>query len=353
MAARDLHRRYVVIDSHVDTTQRLLDPGWDFTRRHADGHVDLPRLREGGISAAFLAVWKPGPLSPGEGASAARDQIRRILDLTTQHPDEICLARSADNIRQAHRQNRVAILIGIEGGYLIEDSLELLREFQRAGAMYMTLTHGFHTTWADSSGIHEDLPPRHGGLTAFGREVIREMNRLGMMVDVSHVSDATFWDVVETSTAPIVATHSSCRAVSPHRRNLSDDMLHAIAASGGVAQMNVNPPFIDPTFPLPKSAADAHGPPPEHATPMSLFADHIDHAIKIARSDHVGIGTDFDGIRCVPIGLEDCSRLPHLTAELLHRGHSEETLVRVLGGNLMRVMDACQRVALEVSLRTD
>lgn len=352
-AARDLHRRCMVIDSHVDTTQRLLDPGWDFTRRHSDGHVDLPRLREGGISAAFLAVWKAGPLSPSEGAAAAREQIRRIHDLTTQHPEVLCLARSAEDIRKTHRAGQVAILIGIEGGYLIEDSLDLLREFHRAGAMYMTLTHGFHTTWADSSGIYEEVPPRHGGLTDFGRDVIGEMNRLGMMVDVSHVSDTTFWDVVKTSTAPIVATHSSCRAVAPQRRNLSDDMLRAIADSGGVAQMNLNPPFIDPAYPLPKSDADAHGPLPEHATPMTIFADHIDHAIRIAGAEHVGIGTDFDGIRSVPVGLDDCSRLPYLTAELLRRGHSEETLVKVLGGNLMRVMDACQKLTVEVGARID
>lgn len=343
--AGDLHRRCIVVDAHVDTTQRLLDPEWDFMRRHDDGHVDGPRLREGQISAAFFAVWASGPLPPGEAVTAARHQMQLIHELVRRHPRELCLARTADDIRSAHLADRLAVLIGVEGGYFIEDSLELLREYHDAGASYLTLTHGFHTSWADSSGIHEDLPSHHGGLTAFGKEVIREMNRLGMMVDVSHVSDATFWDVMETSSAPIVATHSSCRAVAPHRRNLSDDMLRAMAASGGTIQLNVNPAFIDPSFPQPRDDAAAHGPPPQHPTPLHVFADHMEHALEVVGPDHVGLGTDFDGIRCVPVGLEDCARLPNLTAELLRRGYSEETLAKVLGENLLRVMHECQHVA--------
>lgn len=344
-AARALHRRAIVIDAHIDTTQRLLESGWNFMARHDEGHVDYVRLREGGIGAAFFAVWKAGPLSPGEGASSARVQIGRICEVSRGNPRELCLARTADAIRLAHQQDKVAILIGIEGGYFIEDSLELLQEYHRAGATYMTLTHGFHTTWADSSGIYQDLAPLHGGLTEFGREVIREMNRLGMIVDVSHVSDQTFWDVVKSSNAPVVATHSSCRAIASFRRNLSDDMLRAIAKSGGVVQVNLNPPFIDPTFPQPKSNAEAHGPPPRHATSLYVFVDHIEHALREVGPEHVGVGTDFDGIRCVPVGLEDCSKLPHLTAELLRRGHSEQVIVKVLGENFLRVMETCQRSA--------
>lgn len=344
-AARELHRRAIVIDSHIDTTQRLPEPSWDFMERGVDGHVDYARLREGGIGAVCLAVWKEGPLRAGEGAAVAREQIGRIHALAARNPRELTLARTVDDIRLAHQRGKLAILIGIEGGYFIEDSLELLREYHSAGAIYMTLTHGFHTTWADSAGIHQDLPPRHGGLSAFGREVIGEMNRLGMMVDVSHVSDQTFWEVVRTSTAPIVATHSSCRAVAAHRRNLSDDMLRAIATSGGVAQMNLNPPFIDPTFPQPRDDAAAHGPPPIHPTPISLYVDHIEHALRVVGPEHVGIGTDFDGIRCVPVGLEDCSLLPHVTAELLRRGHSEQVMVKVLGENFLRVMEKCQKPA--------
>jgi len=342
-SAQALHRRVMVIDAHIDTTQRLLESGWEFMARHGDGHVDHARLREGGIGAVFFAVWKAGPLLPGEGAAVARGQIGRICDLTARNPRELTIARTPDDIRLAHQQGKLAILIGIEGGYFIEDSLELLREYHRAGAIYMTLTHGFHTNWADSSGIYQDLAPLHGGLTDFGREVVREMNRLGMMVDVSHVSDQTFWDVVKTSTAPVVATHSSCRAIAPFRRNLSDDMLRAVAKSGGVAQMNLNPPFIDPTFPQPRDDAAAHGPAPEHHTPLSIYVDHIEHALRVVGPEHVGIGTDYDGIGCVPVGLEDCSKLPQVTAELLRRGHSEQVIVKVLGENWLRVMRMCQR----------
>lgn len=352
-AARDLHRRALVIDAHIDTTQRLLNPDWDFMNRHSDGHVDYPRLTDGGVAAVFLAVYKAGPLPTGHAPQAARLQLARIHDLARRHPRRLALARTPHDVRRARREDRLALLIGIEGGYFIEESLDLLCAYHQAGATYMTLTHGFHTAWADSSGVHFDLVPRHGGLTDFGRAVIREMNRLGMMVDVSHVSDATFRDVATTSSAPIVATHSSCRALSPHRRNLSDDMLRAIADSGGVAQMNLCPAFIDPTFPQPRNETDARGAPPPHDTPLAVFVDHIEHALRVVGPDHVGIGTDFDGIRAVPVGLEDCSKLPHVTAELLRRGHSEQTLIPLLGENLLRVMDACQSASAAGGRATD
>ena len=352
--ARRLHDRAVVIDTHCDTTQRLMDLKWDFARRHDDGHVDLPRLREGGIDAVFLAVFTPGPLEPGEGVAAVRRQIPRIQETIAQHAGQVVAARTADDIRRAVDQGKIALLIAIEGGYLIEDSLDTLREYHQLGATYLTLTHAFHTNWADSSGVHESLPAKHAGLTDFGRRVIRELNRLGMMVDVSHVHDLTFWDVIETSAAPVIATHSSCRAVSPHRRNLTDEMLRAIAATGGTVQMNFGAYFLDSEFPQPDpeeakaflaAGSKANQPPIDHVTPFEILVDHVDHALQVIGPEHVGIGSDFDGVRAVPAGMEDCSKLVNLTAALLGRGYSEADLAKVLGGNVLRAMDACREVA--------
>lgn len=352
--ARALHRRAVVIDSHCDTTQRLLDPEWDFSARHDVWHVDIPRLREGGVGAAVLAVYTPQTENPELGVAAARAQLDCIHERVRRHGDALALARSADEVRRARCEGRVAVMTAIEGGFLIADSLEVLREYHDRGAVYMTLTHGQHTTWADSSGVHEPLAARHGGLTDFGRDVVREMNRLGLMVDVSHVSDDTFWDVMAASQAPPIASHSSCRAVSPHRRNLSDEMIRTIADRGGVVQINFSAAFVDPDFPEldPKTANDwwergglAHGPLTDHVTSLDVLVDHFDHALRLVGPHHVGIGSDFDGVGALPRGLEDCSKLPFLTAALLRRGYSESDLERVLGLNLLRVMEECQRLA--------
>jgi membrane dipeptidase len=353
-SAVDLHARSLVVDTHVDTTQRLLDPKWDFGSRHRFGHVDLPRLREGGVDAVFFAVFAMGPVEAGAGVRAAWGQIERIGQLAARHASDVVLARTADDVRQARRDGRIAVLIAVEGGHLIEDSLDVLREYREAGATYLTLTHGAHTGWADSSGIHEPLAPMHGGLTEFGREVVRELNRLGMMVDVSHVSDGTFRDVMRTSAAPVVATHSSCRAVALQRRNLTDDMIRAIADSGGVVQINFSAGFVDPDFPhidtktferwwkLPE---EQRGKLTDHMTPLSLLVDHVDHAVQLVGPEHVGIGSDFDGVYALPEGMEDCSKLPSLTAALLERGYAADDLRKVLGENVLRVMDACTAVA--------
>lgn len=354
-AACRLHADSVVLDSHCDTTMRLGQPGWDFSARHTDGHVDIPRLREGGIAAVVLAIYASGPLDPGEGPKAARQQFDVIERTIASHPGELVLARTAADVRAAKTQGRIAILVGVEGGYLIDDSLDILREFHQRGAIYLTLTHSFHTSWADSSGVHADLSPLHGGLTDFGRQVICELNRLGMLVDVSHVSDQTFWDVMETSRGPVIASHSSCRAVSPHRRNLSDEMIRATAEKRGVVQINFAAAFVDPDFPsVDQAVLDywstrggfAASPYARHVTPLSVLADHFDHAIKLVGADHVGIGSDFDGVGALPRGMGDCSKLPYLTAELLRRGHREEDLKKVLGLNFLRVLNECQEVAL-------
>lgn len=351
--ARRLHQRAIVIDTHCDTTQRLMRPEWDIAGHHLDGHIDIPRAIEGGVDGLFFAIYARGPVEPGAGIAAVREQIDLIERMIGSHSGSLAPARTADEVRKAKSEGRIAVLIAIEGGYLIEDSLDFLGECRRRGATYLTPTHSFHTTWADSSGVHEPLAPRHGGLTPFGREVVLELNRLGMMVDVSHVSDGTFRDLVETSVAPVVATHSSCRAVSPHRRNLSDEMIRAVADSGGVVQINFGAAFIDPGFPTidPKVVQEWYEKEypkasfTEHVTPLSLLVDHFDHALKLVGPDHVGIGSDFDGVAAVPEGMEDCSKLVNLTAALLQRGYGEDDLIKVLGENVLRVMEVCDRVA--------
>lgn len=345
--ARRLHAHSVVLDSHVDTTQRLLDPQWDFTARDRLGHVDLPRLREGGVNAVVFAVWSPASVEPGASVNATRRQIAAVKRLVAAHGESLAFAQTGADVRDAAAAGKVAVLIGIEGGHLIEQSLDVLREFRAEGAVYLTLTHGVHNALADSAGIHVPLAPHHGGLSALGRTVVAELNRLGMLVDVSHVSDDTFHDVAKLCGGPLVASHSACRAVNPHRRNLSDDMLRTIAAGGGVVQVTFPAAFVDPSFPpidptrLPRASltpADPARPLFDHVTPLLLLVDHFDHALRIVGPDHVGIGSDFDGTLMLPKGMEDCSRLPHLTAALLERGWSEDDLVKVLGENMLRVL---------------
>jgi len=352
--ARALHARAVALDTHVDTVHHLLDPNWDFAARHEFGHLDLARLREGGITGAFFAAWTPPTTQPGEASAAARAQLDALDAACVRYADQVAPARTAAEVRAAHAQGKFAVISAIEGGHLIEDSLEILREYHQRGAAYLTLTHSLHTEWADSSGVHQTLAPRHGGLTDFGREVIAELNRLGMMVDVSHVSIDTCRDVLEVTRAPVIASHSGCHAVTPHRRNLSDDLIKAIAADGGVVQINFGADFLD-TAPLPTTPEERQRAwdEPRFAlelqeactTPLSNLVDHVDHALQLVGPRHVGFGSDFDGVPTLPAGMEDCSKLPHLTAALLERGYSEEDLTHVLGENVLRVMDACQAVA--------
>lgn len=352
--ARHLHQKAVVIDTHCDTTQRLLHPTWDIQQRHTQGHVDVPRLQEGGIDAVFFAVWRKSPMLPGAGIDASREQIARIKEVTNKPTSSLQLARTTQDVRRAKQSGKIAVLLAIEGGDLIEESIETLREYAREGATYLTLTHATHTALGDSSGVHESLQPKHGGLSPFGREVVLELNRLGMMVDVSHVSDKTFWDVLDVSQAPVLATHSCCRALFDHRRNLSDDMIRALADQGGSVQINFAAGFLDPDFPEldPEevrkwfnSVGHSKRPLCDHRTPFHLLVDHIDHALQLVGPDHVGIGSDFDGVPALPEGMENCSKLPYLTAELMRRGYSDEDLTKVLGENVLRIMTACRNFA--------
>jgi len=355
--ARALHRDALVIDTHCDTTQKLVTGRWRFDRRHRRGHVDIPRLREGGIDAAFFAVFAPASTAKGHNAAAARAQIARIRETVARHAAQVAPAASASDVRAAKAEGKIAVVIAIEGGHLIDESLDVLRAYRDAGAVYLTLTHATHTAWADSSGIHGDPGPRHRGLTSFGRDVVRELNRLGMIVDVSHVSDATLRDVLDTSTAPIIASHSSCRAVAPHRRNLSDEMIRAIAAAGGTVQINFCSVFIDPHHPQPdphavhrflKTGRVPRGWTAGYVTPLEVLVDHFAHALQLVGPQHVGIGSDFDGVFTLPDGMQDCSMLPNLTAALMARGFGAADLKMILGENVLRVMDACRQEARRI-----
>ncbi|HVH18410.1 MAG TPA: membrane dipeptidase [Myxococcota bacterium] len=360
-----LHRDAIVVDTHSDTTPWFEDPEWRFDERHAEGHEDLPRMREGGLDAQFWSIHMGETPGPGRAIREAIARIDAVHELVRRHPRELALATTADEIRRAVAQGRVACLMGIEGGHIIEDSLAALRTYHRLGVRYLTLTHSFHTSWADSSGTNEVPPPRHGGLTAFGEEVVREMNRLGMMVDVSHVSDDTFSDVLRVTRAPVIASHSATRAVADHPRNLSDDMLRALARNGGVVMINFYSGYIDASLvaPLrqvfigfaPRFAAlrEQYADDPvarmramralfrEVEVPqadLSVLLDHFDHALEVAGPDHVGLGADWDGVPSMPRGMEDVSHLPALTRGLLERGHSPEVVRKVLGENLLRVL---------------
>jgi membrane dipeptidase len=370
--ATALHRDALVIDTHVDTTPWLQDPEWRFDERHDEGHVDLPRMREGGLDALFWSIYVGKTEGRGRAIREAIERIDAVYEVVADHPDALALATSVAEVRAATASGRIACLMGLEGGHIIEESLPALRTFHRLGVRYMTLTHSFHTSWADSSGTNESPDPLHGGLTAFGEDVVREMNRLGMMVDVSHVSDDTFWDALRVSRAPVLASHSSARAVADHPRNLSDPMLRALAEAGGVVMINFYSGYIDAELVEPIRALfgrllprieelrTVHADDPVGLrrayrellrgvdvprTSLDVLLDHFDHALRVAGPDHVGIGSDWDGVASMPRGMDDVSHLPALTRGLLARGHPPAVVRKVLGENLLRVMAEVERVA--------
>jgi membrane dipeptidase len=371
-----LHREAIVIDGHSDTTTRFLDPDWRFDQRHERGHMDLPRIREGGLDAQFWSIYMGKLEGDGRSIREAVDRIDAVRRQIEAYPDQLELAGTAQEIRRAVARGKVASVMGVEGGHIIENRLSALRTFYRLGVRYMTLTHSFNTDWADSSGIREPFPPAtHGGLSAFGERVVCEMNRLGMLVDVSHVSDDTFEDAVRVSRAPVIASHSSTRAVANHARNMTDDMLRELARSGGVVMINFYPGYNDEGVARASAAhrqllaprfadirqrfendtrgrseafAELFRANPWPTAPLDVLLDHFDHAIRVAGPDHVGLGADWDGVASMPEGLEDVSRLPALTAGLVERGHSRKTIEKVLGGNVLRAMAANERIAREL-----
>jgi membrane dipeptidase len=381
--AERLHREAVVVDTHNDVTSPILEDGFDLGMSGVlpDGklrtHTDIARLKRGGVDAQFFAIYVGKEFvnkKPSDGGGAARralDMIEVVYDQVQRHPESLEMAYTADDIRRTQATGKIAALMGIEGGHAIEDSLHALRMFYRLGIRYMTLTHTNTNDWADSEGdINKKTVAHHNGLTDFGREVVREMNRLGMMVDISHVSDKTFYDVIATTSAPVIASHSSSRALANNPRNMTDDMLRAVARNGGVVMVNFYDGFVDPrkaalalrsraltdelTARYPNDpkrvqqemdkwqAANDPG-----KTPLSMLIDHFDHIVKIAGIDHVGIGADLDGvpINGLPEGMEDVSKLPKVTYELMKRGYTDSDIKKILGENLLRVMSEVEQLA--------
>lgn len=367
---RDLHARAIVVDGHADTTQRLLfDKAFDIGRLDATGGIDVPRMTEGGLDAVFFSIWMPGSVTGPLAVRRALQQIDHVREAVRKRPESLVLATSAADIRRAAGTRRIAALMGVEGGHMIDNDLGVLRQYAALGVRYLTLTHSLNTSWADSSGDK----PLHNGLTAFGREVVRELNRLGVMVDISHVSDKTFFDTLAVTTVPVIASHSSCRALTNSPRNMTDDMLRALAVNDGIVMINYAVGFISEAFrAAPRSAelrartdaADKACGDDEACSiretarinheamiagqlptvGVAQIIEHIEHAVKVAGVDHVGLGSDFDGAT-MPVGMESAAQLPQITAALLKKGYSDADITKILGGNLLRVMERVERAA--------
>src|SRR5580700_6940785 len=355
----------ILIDTHNDIPSFTVDGG-DIGKPSPERHTDIPRLRQGGVGAVFFSAYVASSYVEGNhSANRALQMIDSIRhDIVARYPNDFEFSTTAAQIEDAHRHGKIAALIGIEGGHAIEDSPRLLRDFYALGIRYMTLTHTNTNNWADSSGdIDKPGVQHHNGLTPFGKQVVHEMNRLGMMVDISHTADKTFWDALQTSSAPIIASHSSCRALCNVPRNMTDQMIAALAKKGGVMQINFNCGFLseksaaaakklDPTIMAAASAGklseDAVIEEYRKKVPPATLQDvvaHIDHAVKIGGIDAVGIGSDFDGVFCTPRGLEDVSKFPNLTRALLEKGYSAEDIRKIYGGNTLRLMRAVEAEA--------
>jgi membrane dipeptidase len=356
--ARKLATEVIGIDTHIDTVQKVLVGGMDLGVRTNVGHADIPRLKEGGMHAPFFALWCPVYFPGAEAVRRTLDLRDAMQSVFDAHPDQIELATTAADIQRIVKSGKIAAFLSIEGGHQIDDDLRVLRMYYKLGIRSMTLTHFKNNNWADSSTDK----PAHNGLTDFGKQVVREMNRLGMIVDLSHVSDKTFYDALAVTTKPVIVSHSSMRAISDIPRNVTDDMLRALAKNGGVIGINFGEGFIDPKdaealrsaianlseAPVlfgkaldDYAAKNIHDDLVAHtkvAATVEEVADHIDHAVKIAGIDHVGIGSDFDGITGPPNGLEDASKMPNLIAALLKRGYTDQQIKKIFGENDLRVI---------------
>jgi membrane dipeptidase len=337
--ARQLLSRAILVDGHNDlpimirfNRQAPRDVEAYDLREHTAGQTDIPRLRAGGVGAQFWSVFIPAD-GKGPFARTQLEQIELARRLIQRYPDTLQFAGTVAEIRAAHRRGRIASLLGMEGGQGLENSLGALRAYYDLGVRYMTLTHNSHTDWADSAA---ELPPRHDGLTPFGEEVVREMNRLGMLVDLSHTSAATMADAIRVSEAPVIFSHSAARGLCDISRNTPDDILRDLAANGGVIMVTFVAAFVDCGV-----GRDPGGP----TTSISRVADHIEYIRDIAGVDHIGIGSDFDGNWKWPVGLSDVSMFPNLFAELVRRGWSDADLRKVAGENLLRVMGQAEKVA--------
>ena len=373
---KKLHFSSIVVDTHDDTTQLLLDPKFDLGERHTSGSIDIPRMREGGLGAIFFSIWIPSKVTGPTAVQKALEQIDAVREQVRKHPKDLVLATTAEQIRQAHKNGKIAALMGVEGGHMINSDLGVLRKYAGLGVRYMTLTHSGNDEWADSSTDK----PVHNGLTDFGKDVVREVNRLGVMVDISHVSDKTFYDALEVSRAPLLASHSSCRAICDAPRNMTDQMMKDLAAKGGVIQINYHVGFLSQEF---RNAEKADPKINEHIAQevnkrcgdvnegcmliegdrvtreyvakgvlprvdYGKIIEHIDHAVEIAGIDHVGLGSDFDGAN-MPYGMEDATMVPKITEALLKKGYSDGDVRKILGENTLRLMTDVERVSRELN----
>jgi membrane dipeptidase len=371
--AQRIHSKAIVVDTHNDITSMMEDEDYDIgTSSVGKYHTDLARMKQGGLTAEFFSIYVDKKYAAGGAARRAMEQIDWVYRSAERYPNQLMISTSVADIRRAKKEGKVAALMGIEGGHAIENSLFALRDFYRLGVRYMTLTHNNTNDWADSARDEA----KHNGLTDFGKEVVREMNRLGMLVDVSHVSDKTMSDVLDVSSAPIIASHSSARALADHPRNIPDDLLRRIAKNGGVVMVNFYPSFIDQKHldadrarderlktqldalnqqykddpkKLQEEITKLYDADPLPPTPLSVLIDHIVHIAEVAGIDHVGLGSDFDGVPSLPVGMEDISKLPNITYELLKRGYKEQDIRKILGENFLRVFSEVERVARNTS----
>jgi membrane dipeptidase len=377
--ALEIQNSAIVVDTHADTPQRFLDENYDIgsTDLKDSGHISLDKAKAGNLGAEFFSIWVEPETNQGHFARHTLDLIDSVYEQAARHPDRMMMAFSVADIERAHREHKLAALLGIEGGHSIENDVRLLRDFYRLGVRYMTLSWSNTNEFADSSGdIDNPKIEHHNGLTEGGKQIVLEMNRLGMLVDISHVADKTFYDAIAASKAPVIASHSSARALTNHPRNMTDDMLRAVAKNGGVVQVNFYSAFVDENY---RKAADAQAKDRDAAVkanaeqlraagktvtyldsdrierewtaklarpPLSSLIDHIDHIAKVAGIDHVGLGSDFDGVSgATPEGIDSAADLPKITQALLDRGYSASDIRKILGGNLLRVFGEAERVS--------
>jgi membrane dipeptidase len=381
--AQQIHQSALIIDTHADTPQRFLDEHFDLAQNTpvADGHMDFGKIKQGNLGAEFFSIWVEPDFS-GHYAKRTLELIDSVYQQAVRHPDKMVMAFSADDIVSAHEQHKFAALMGIEGGHSLENNIRLLRDYYRLGVRYMTLTWSNTNEWADSSGdIQDPDVTHHNGLTDFGKDIVREMNRLGMIVDISHVADSTFYQALLISRAPVIASHSSSRALTNHPRNMTDDMLRAVARNNGVVMVNFYSAFVDEAYrkqssdpekikerdaaveAFKKAHAHADGSPVTYAEyaaiekqwaaqfprpPLKSLIDHIDHVAKVAGIDHVGLGSDFDGVTSLPQEIDSVADLPKITAALVERGYSRDDIFKILGGNILRVMREVDATGREI-----
>jgi membrane dipeptidase len=384
--ARAIQESAIVVDTHADTPQRFLDEGFDIgsTDPNDIGHITLDKAHRGNLGAEFFSIWVEPGTNQGHFAKHTFDLIDSVYEQAARHPDRMMMAFSVADIERAHKEHKLAALMGIEGGHSIENDMHLLRDYYRLGVRYMTLSWSNTNEWADSSGdINDSKVEHHNGLTDFGKQVVLEMNRLGMMVDISHVADKTFWDAIATTKAPVIASHSSARALVDAPRNMTDEMLRAVTKNGGVVQVNFFSGFDDQTYwdasraqAKEKDAAiqafiekkKSDGQPVTYIDtdrierewtaklqrpPFKVLIDHIDHIAKVAGIDHVGLGSDFDGVSgATPQGMDSAADLPKITQALLDRGYSADDIKKILGGNILRVFRQVETVSREMQTQS-